>query len=161
MVSKSDLPVIVWDEGFGPADERRVTELIMATMNASLLPQPSGRNRLFFVVPTPAPYANAEANLFAAIGADAAQELRVLPLPRGGKCYVTSSEERLRALLPHAFQLGPPELTLIAANCDLSLAAPEGKMTDFVLGVLKRLPSTVQRDVVGMHFDSGDLVELF
>ena len=161
-MNKAELPLITWEEDFGPEDVRRVSYMIVATITAALASPTAEQERMFFVVPTPTPYAKAEAELLSAFGAErtAAGELRVVTLPRGGRCYVTSGESRFRALLPHSFRLGPPELTFIAANCGFDLSAAEGDIVKFVLGVLGDVPCATN-DVAGMHFDSGDLVELF
>jgi hypothetical protein len=161
MVNKADLPVIAWEESFGPTDERLVAGQIVAAITAPLLSPSVGRRRLFFVIPTPTPYANAERDLLSAIGAEGAQELRVLRLPHEGRCYAIDNEEQFCAWLPRFFRLGPPELTFIAANCELDLTASEDSIARFVMAALDSGASQVRRDVVGMHFDSGDLVELF
>lgn len=161
MVSEPGLPAITWEEDFGPDDASAMSAVITATITARLKPPASGRERLFFVVPTPRPYAKAEAALLAEFGTGGADagDLRVVTLPRGGRCYVTADERQFRALLPLAFGLGPPELTLLVANCAFDLTAPEVDIVAFVLATLGDVPS-VSRDVAGMHFDSGDLVEL-
>lgn len=162
MVTGAELPRISWEEDFGAKDVRRVSDLIVATITAGLASPAVGRKRLFFVVPTPTPYAKAEAKFLAASTAGTpAREFRVVTLPHGGTCYAASAEERFRALLPHAFRMGPPELTVIAVNCVFDLTAPEDEIAKFVLAALGDAPSTATRDVAGMHFDSGDLVEVF
>jgi hypothetical protein len=162
MVNKRDLPIITWEEDFGPEDERRVSGLIVATITAGLALPADGCERLFFVVPTPTPYTKAEAEMLSAFGEKrgAAEKLRIVALPRAGRCYVTSGEMRFRELLPHAFRLGPPELTFIAANCEFDHKAAQSDIVTFVLEALAKTPSSTN-DVAGMHFDSGDLVELF
>jgi hypothetical protein len=162
MVNKTDLPIITWEEDFEPEDERRVSGLIVTTITAALALPADGYERLFFVVPTPTPYAKAEAEMLSAFDTKrvVAKELRIVALPRGGRCYVTSGDMRFRRLLPHAFRLGPPELTFIAANCEFDLTAAQSDIVPFVLKALAKMPSAAS-DVAGMHFDSGDLVEMF
>lgn len=163
MVTRAELPCISWEEDLGPDDIRRVSDLILATITDALALPADGSNRLFFVVPTPIPYVRAEAELLAAAATPGteARELRVVTLPQGGKCYVIPGEERFRALLPYIFRLGPPELTFIAANCKFDLTAAENEIINFVYAVLGDALSNSTCDVTGMHFDSGDLVELF
>lgn len=161
MVNKAELPAITWEENFGPEEDRRVSDLIVSTITAQLASPLAEREWLFFIVPTPSPYEKAEVNLLSALGATVSKDLRVVTLPRGGRCYMTTGEERFGVLLPHIFHMGPPELTLIAANCGFDLTATEDEIAKFVLTALKGVSSATPRDVVGMHFDSGDLVELF
>lgn len=163
MVTGAGLPPISWEENFGPEDEIRVSSVIVETITRALAAPAERRQRLFFIVPTPTPYAKAESALLAAAVAAgmAAKDLRVLALPHGGRCYAVSGEAGLRMLVPHAFRLGPPELTFIAANCGFDLGAPEADIARFVLDALRSEPSAAKRDLAGLHFDSGDLVESF
>lgn len=162
MVTNTTLPHISWEENFGPEDMHRVSDIIVETITNVLTVPTDGRKRLFFVVPTPPPYVKAEVELLAAANAsDAAKALRVVKLTHKGRCYAISSEKQFRALIPHAFHLGPPELTFIAANCGFDLAATESEIANFVLNVLEDVSFVATGDLVGMHFDSGDLVELF
>ncbi|MDD1620691.1 MAG: hypothetical protein LUQ11_04365 [Methylococcaceae bacterium] len=162
MVSGAELPRISWEENFGPEEINRIADLIVATITGSLAPPAGGRQRLFFVVPTPTPYAKAEKELFAAAGeAGMEKDLRWVNLPNGGRCYAISGESQFRRLIPSTFRLGPPELTFIAANCEFDLATTAGEITDFVLSALRAESRAAMNDFVGMHFDSGDLVEMF
>ncbi|WDE00629.1 hypothetical protein [Thalassomonas actiniarum] len=163
MVAKPTLPQINWEEDFTLCDERRVSEQIMTTITSTLAPLPQGDSRLFFFVPTPAPYSAAQDKLLLALEAGGVTEKkrRVLSLPHGGRCYVLSSESGFLTLLAHAFHLGPPELTFIGANCHFNIGGDDGEdMVNFVLAALKQAPQSRQ-DIVGLHFDSGTLVELF
>jgi hypothetical protein len=162
MVTGPELPQISWEEDFSREDERRVSGQIVATITSKLTPPAAGCSRLYFFVPTPAPYTKAEAKLLLALDAEGitAKELRVLTLPHGGRCYVVSDENHFRTLLPHAFHLGPPELTFVVANCRFDISSAEEDIVNLVLAALRSTPSATQ-DIVGMHFDSGSLVELF
>ncbi|WP_281556712.1 hypothetical protein [Thalassomonas sp. RHCl1] len=117
---------------------------------------------MFFFIPTPAPYSAAENKLLLALEAGGVTEKkrRILSLPHSGKCYVFSSESGFLTLLAHAFHLGPPELTFIGANCHFNIGDDGESMVNFVLAALKQA-SQSRQDIVGLHFDSGTLVELF
>jgi len=162
MVKKPALPDIAWEENFQPEDEARVADHILRVLLARLPPPPPQATRLFFFIPTPTPYADAETRFLAAsqTGTMAGRQPRTVTLPRGGKCYVVAGADSFRKLLPHAFHLGPPELTFIAADCPFDLDAGEAQMAGFVLAALTHR-ATAGQHRVGMHFDSGDLVELF
>jgi len=163
MVNGMELSRISWEENFGPEESRRTADLIVAAITSSLAPPAAGYKRLFFVVPTPTPYAKAEEALFAAASAAgmAERDLRLVPMPSGGKCYAISGESQFRMLIPNVFHLGPPELTFIAANCEFDLAVTQEEIANFVLRALRGASPTKTNDLVGMHFDSGDLVEMF
>lgn len=156
MVTGGTLPSISWEEDFGPADDGRVSELILATLT-SRLRSPVGRTRLYFVLFTPTPYSDAEQRFLTAAGGD----LRVLSLPHRGRCYAFRDTAAFRASLPLAFRLGPPEITLVGANCGFDLGAPEDEITRLVLTALGQPPAETMGDLAGLHFDSGDLVEAF
>ena len=70
-------------------------------------------------------------------------------------------EALFKALLPAAFRMGPPEITLFAANCRFDLHGDENAFAGFLLAVLKDNATAQTGEVAGMHFDSGDLVEVF
>lgn len=163
MVNKADLPRISWEEDFGPQEADRVSGEIVAAISGNLPTPAAGFERLYFIVPTPAPYTRAEAEFLAAAAKEGStpQNVRVVALSHGGKCYVFGTEGLFKALLPNAFRMGPPELTLIAANCSLDLASSESDIAGFVLAALKDDPAGLAGDMAGIHFDSGDLVEVF
>jgi hypothetical protein len=158
MVTGEGIPKICWEENLGPDEMRRVSDGIVCGLT-SRLALPMERNRLFFVIPTPSPYAKAEAEMLSALAT--ACTLRLVRLPKGGRCYVVSDESGFRLLIPLAFRLGPPELTLFAANCDFGAAAEEEQIASFVLNVLRDSSSLAGQDVAGFHFDSGDLLSAF
>lgn len=162
MVNDPKIPLITWEENFNLDDARRVSDLIVATLTEKLASKETGHSRLFFFIPTPTPYQKAEAKLFNAfrVKDDSGCDLRVLALPQNGRCYVTSSAQCFKELIPHAFQLGPAELTFVATNCKSTLSEQEDNLVNFVLTVLEGTKSTTQ-EFAGMHFDSGDLVEVF
>lgn len=153
---------ISWGEDMGPEDIHRVTDSIVSAITDSFKAPTAGYHRLYFVVPTPVPYAKAEAKLFSAFYASKKMtgELRAVALPRKGKCYVISGEKCFRKLLPLVFDLGPPELTFIAANCTFDICAEEDVIVRFVFRTVKgEFPADC--DIKGLHFDSGDLIESF
>lgn len=163
MVNKPDMPRISWEEGFGPQDEARVSDEIVAALTRGLPGKQPGRGRLHFIVPTPAPYDSAEAAFLAAAADEGAtpREFRVIALPRNGKCYAFGTDSLFKALLSHAFSMGPPELTFIAADCGFDLHASQDAIAEFVLAILQDRSTVPAEDFTGLHFDSGDLVEAF
>lgn len=132
-------------------------------LTAELTVPAQGQERWFFVVPTPVPYDKAEAEFLEAVQdtGESPAGFFVLLLPRGGKCYATRDLVRFQALLPRAFDLGPPELTFVAANCPFDQTATEHALAGFVISVLDASLSPRPGQISGMHFDSGDLVEVF
>jgi hypothetical protein len=157
------MPSLHWEENLCDEDARVMTTRIIETLTGALGPRMAGSRRLFFVVPTPSPYARAEAELLAAarsagIGENA---LLVLDLPRAGRCYTVGSEDGLRRLIPAAFRLGPSELTFIVADGELDLGAPREQLTALVLAVLTDRPLGDRTRAAGLHFDSGEPVESF
>ncbi|MGR9108855.1 MAG: hypothetical protein ACU843_18200 [Gammaproteobacteria bacterium] len=88
--------------------------------------------------------------------------MRIIQLPRG-RCYVFNSEQRFKDVLPRAFEMGPPEITLIAADCLFDLYGDEKIIADFVLKIVLRTQAdeTAETRTAGLHFDSGELMEEF
>ena len=163
MVTKAEGPRISWEEDIGPEEAARLSEEIVALITQRLPEPEPGRARLYFVVPTPAPYDSAEADYLAAVTAAGGrpESFRVVTLPRGGKAYLFGAQELFKALLPQAFRLGPPELTLVAANCWFDLHGADSDVATFLLAYLKHDSRELTGEVAGLHFDSGDLVEVF
>lgn len=164
-VMENDVPDISWEEHFGVNVGIAVVESIFSVIDARLRSVSAGESRLYLFVPTPAPYDVAEQQFLASI-ADKNETLRdvhTLTLEPAGKCYATRDEEQFRTMLPQAFLLGPPELTIIIANANFDPVEQMPLLQDNLLGYLERESSfkSEQSDVVGFHFDSGDLVELF
>ncbi len=166
MVADEEHPEISWIENSSLEDERRFSDQLVSIISSALPSLAEDRVRLFFLIPTPAPHPDAEARMINEINypTEGTGDVRLIMLPRGGRCYVVSAEDRLRALVPLAFRLGPPELTFLASNCTFDQHALESEITDFVLNALiaerpQRLANP--RLVAGLHFDSGDLVEVF
>lgn len=159
---KEGLPAITWEEDMEPEDVSSVSDAIVSAITAVLKPSTAESHRLFFVVPTPVPYAKAESELFYAFkaGGKTTGKLRAVTLARKGRCYVISGEQCFRMLLPHIFNLGPPELTFIAGNCTFDFSAEKNTISGFVLRAIKGEPCP-DCDFQGLHFDSGDLIESF
>ena len=162
MVKSSEPSKISWEEDFSSEDEKRISSRILATITSGLVIPIEGQHRLYFFIPTPAPYQEAESNFAFALEAAGVKsfERRVLMLPRGGRCFAVLGDDSFLALLPLAFHLGPPELTFIAANCRFSLQTQEEEILNFILAILEN-GAPDPKNVSGMHFDSGDLVEVF
>ena len=158
-----NVPQICWDEGLGQDEELLIAERIMAELMLPLSKQYPDSHTLFFIVPTPTPYKAADAAFVAAATTAGAspRTFRELIFRGGGRFYATAEESMFKALLPPAFHLGPAELTLIAAHCRFDFLAPTNEIADYVLAVLQDRATARRRDFVGMHFDSGDLVEIF
>jgi hypothetical protein len=159
---KEGLAAITWEEDMAPEDVSSVSDAIVSAITAALKPPAAESHRLFFVVPTPVPYSKAESALFSAFKASGKTtgKLRAVTLDRKGRCYLISGEQCFKMLLPHVFNLGPPEFTFIAGNCKFDFSAEENTISGFVLGAIKGEPC-VDCDFQGLHFDSGDLIESF
>lgn len=167
MVNKSYRSTnISWEEDFNPDDDHRVSTLITHTITAGLNQLTEGHKRLYFIVPTPAPYPVAEQEMLRDINVDRDKKteidsiFRVAKLINGATCYITSGENNFCRVIPLAFRLGPPELTLIAANCGFSIDSTIKEISEFVLAALNADLSS-GFNFNGMHFDSGDLIEKF
>ncbi len=164
MVKKIKNPSISWEEDFGPQEESSTSKLILNTMLTQLAAVSLTCTRLYFFIPVPTPYARAEADFIASFNTSYRKEtnLRVTELPNNGRCYITSSEELFLELIPQAFNLGPAELTFIIANCQFDLNTEDATIANYLSEALQNQPNCKQtRDLSGIHFDSGDLVELF
>jgi hypothetical protein len=160
------LPIISWPEAGSESEMARVRDEIIATLTLYL--EPAGQcQRVYALVATPMLSPPAESRLLSAVQAEAAfgDPLRRVELPGGGRCYVCATQQTFASLLLPAFQFGPPEITLIGANCPHPGDAPN-LLSRFLMAQLQRSSDpersvAVLRDSVGMHFDSGDLVEIF
>lgn len=162
MVNHLNTPSISWDENLNSQEVINIANLITDTLTAALPSATEGQSQLFFTIPTPTPYSAAEQQLLATkdIQEISNSHFRIIDLPNNGKCYVLNGRGEFCRFIPHAFQLGPPELTFLAANCAFGLMSNETMISDFVVSNLKK-ESHLLSECTGMHFDSGDLVEVF
>ena len=155
--------LISWDESMNLAQVQEQVDATMTRLISRIEKPADGENRLYFVIPTPVPYEVSEAKFLSTLnkGHSFMNQVKTLQLSPNGKCYAVSEADRFRALLPLAFQLGPPEITMLAANCEFDLSTPETKIGAFVLSALKsNIPQPLGK-IAGLHFDSGDLVRVF
>lgn len=163
MVTDEDLAQLSWEEAFTPIEAAQKAKEIIAALTRRLTSSGPEHHRLYFAVPNPTPYAAAEAEFAKAMINEGAspENSRILTLPGGGKCYAFADASLFTKVLPDAFRLGPPELTLIAMNSDLHLGATEDALVELVLKVLGSRTTAQTGSAVGMHFDSGDLMQVF
>jgi hypothetical protein len=162
MVNMMPVPAICWDEGLSPEQEQALAHAVLRLIQQrqGLAQFPAGNG--YFFIPNPAPYAQAETTMLAALPNGLAQQVRVISLPRGGKCYGVAGDDACLGFMPHAFHLGPPELTILALDYGSIALANDGELERFVAQQLaQREPVAQPCAVVGLHFDSGDLVDVF
>lgn len=167
MVKENDqTTAISLEENFTAADEHRVSALIVQTITADLTQVTERENRLYFIVPTPTPYRVAEEEMLREIGVYSKNKtaadgfMRVTRLRNGATCYVISGTSIFLKVIPLAFRLGPPEVTFFAANCPFGIGVALDELSDYVLAALKADRSS-GCEFIGMHFDSGDLMDTF
>jgi hypothetical protein len=163
------LPRISWPEVVSAPEVARVQAEIITELKRHLKPVPEDQ-RVYALVFTPTLTPQAEARFLSAAQADRPtpqDPVRIVDLPRRGRCYSCTTEEVFAALLPLAFQFGPPEVTLIAANLVGHSRGDLHSLSSFLRAQLRKEACDPEsgngtaRDSVGMHFDSGDLVEMF
>lgn len=160
------LPTIFWDEGLSAKEELALGQAILHVVRqyqvAALLTSINTNSNYYVFIPNPVPYDSAEAAMLAALPADLAQQVRCISLPRAGKCYGVMGDEACLALMPQAFHLGPPELTVLAFPSTLICLENEIELARYISAQLARRDTEpAPREVVGLHFDSGDLLEIF
>ena len=64
--------------------------------------------------------------------------------------------------MPQAFHLGPPELTVLAFPSTLICLENETELARYISAQLARRDTEpAPCEIVGLHFDSGDLLEIF
>ncbi len=170
MVNTMTLPTIFWDEGLSAKEELALAQAILHVVRqnqvAALLASSntsSNTNTNYYVfIPNPVPYDSAEAVMFTALPFDLAQQVRSIGLPHAGKCYGVMGDTACLALMPHAFHLGPPELTVLAFPSTLICLENEIELARHISAQLARRDTeAAPREIVGLHFDSGDLLEIF
>lgn len=153
-----------WAEDLSAIQEQALAHAILDLVrHRQVAALPEAANCYFFI-PNPAPWENAEAAMFAALPEGLAQQVRSIQLQAGGKCYAVLGDVDCLAFMPHAFHLGPPELTMLAADSKLVSfeSKSESELAHFITLQLARCaPVPGPRLVVGLHFDSGDLLEVF
>ena len=156
-------PIISWDENMNLTQVQEQVDATMVRLTSRIEKPMDGEHRLYFMIPTPAPYEVSEAKFLSTLneGYSLPNQVKALLLSSNGKCYAVSEADRFRDLLPLAFQLGPPEITMLAANCKFDLSAPETEIGAFVLSALKSNISQPLGKIAGLHFDSGDLMRVF
>lgn len=153
---------ICWGEGLAAKQEQALAHAILDLVRHSQVAEQPLLANCYFFIPNPAPWGNAEAAMFAALPASLAQQVRSIQLPHGGKCYAVLGDVDCLAFMPHAFHLGPPELTMLAVDGKLISLENENELARFItLQLARRGPVLGPRAVVGLHFDSGDLLEVF
>ncbi|MDH5328159.1 MAG: hypothetical protein OEY58_22155 [Gammaproteobacteria bacterium] len=159
MVVSSNIPTISWEENFSYDDERRVATLILEALRSARGERISDEPMLFFFIPTPLAYDKAELEMVEGYHKATGEQLRHIAFPRG-KAYVVASPDQFLQLVPLTFKLGPPELTFILSQCGLDLSSSEQSLSDHIVDALAK-DSSADGCYAGLHFDSGDLVELF
>ena len=153
------VPSLSWPEAADPEAEQAAIDRICTLVGTGLPPLGPGHTRLLLALPTPAPYAVADAALRAALPPGA--RVRSLSWPPHGHCYAAEGMNAWRQLLPLVFRLGPPELTLLVLQGDWHLDAPAAGLLQAMKSVLADLADAGVVAHVGLHFDSGDLRQRF
>ncbi len=156
------VPSICWDEGLSAKQEQALGQVILDLVRHKQVAALPAITNYYVFIPNPVPYDSAEAAMFAALPAGLAQQVRRIRLPQAGKCYGVVGDAACLALMPHAFHLGPPELTLLALPCGLTSLENEIELARYITAQLARRDTDpAPREIVGLHFDSGDLLEVF
>lgn len=156
------LPAIEWPEAPDPSVDSDLSATVLQLLTNAIGSPGSGETRLFFLVPSPPPAVAAEQKLLGVFGDEvlAEQQVRVVVLDNKARCYVVAESACFLRMLPIAARLGPPELTVIAVRCPVELLSFDNRLATLVTQALKGA-ERMQYAMAGMHFDSGDLVELF
>lgn len=162
MLNTMTLPVIFWDDGLSAKQELALGQAILQVVRQNQVAALLTSTNYYVFIPNPVPYDSAEAVMFAALPADLAQQVRCISLPHAGKCYGVMGDAACLALMPHAFHLGPPELTVLAFPSTLICLENEIELARYISAQLARRDTEpAPREIVGLHFDSGDLLEIF
>ena len=139
---------ICWDEGLSAIQEQALAHAILALVRHRQVAALPGAANCYFFIPNPAPWKNAEAAMFAALPDGLAQQVRSIQLQAGGKCYAVPGDVDCLAFMPHAFHLGPPELSILAVDGKLVSLESETDLAHFItLQLARRAPVAEPRSV--------------